>query len=44
MRVLVIFVEENNQALPSQATVKKATEDHTNNSFSERRQGQFKLN
>ena len=40
MRVLVIFVEETNQALPYQTTVKQAAEDDTNNC----RQGQFKLN
>lgn len=44
MRVLVVFVEENHQALLSQTKVKQAAEPNTNNSFSERWQGQFKLN
>jgi hypothetical protein len=44
MRVLVVFVEENNKALPSQATVKKAQEPEEKQHFSERWQGQFKLN
>ena len=44
MRVLVVFVEENNQALPSPATVKQASEHEIKQHFSERWQGQFKLN
>ena len=44
MRVLVVFVEENDQALPNQATTKKAPEDKVKQHFSERWQGQFKLN
>lgn len=44
MRVLVVFIEENNQSLPSQTTVKQASEDELKQRFSERWQGQFKLN
>ena len=44
MRVLVVFVEENNQALPNQTTVKQAVENELKKHFSERWQGQFKLN
>ncbi len=44
MRVLVVFVEENNQALPNQTTVKQAAENALKKHFSERWQGQFKLN
>lgn len=44
MRVLVVFVEENNQVLPNQTAVKQAaTEDELKQHFSERWQGQFKL-
>jgi hypothetical protein len=44
MRVLVVFVEENNQALPNQISVKQAQEHEVKQHFSERWQGQFKLN
>ena len=44
MRVLVVFVEENNQALPNQISVKQAPEHEVKQHFSERWQGQFKLN
>ena len=44
MRVLVVFEEENNQVLTGQTTIEQALEPNTNNSFSERWQGQFKLN
>jgi hypothetical protein len=44
MRVLVVFLEENDQALPSLTTVKQAPEDEVKQHFSERWQGQFKLN
>jgi len=44
MRVLVVFVEENNQALPNQISVKQAPEHEVKQQFSERWQGQFKLN
>jgi hypothetical protein len=43
MRVLVVFVEENNQVLTGQTAIEQALELNTNNSFSERWQGQFKL-
>ncbi len=44
MRVLAVFVEENNQPLPSPATAKQASELEVKQHFSERWQGQFKLN
>ena len=44
MRVLVVFVEENIQASPNQTTIKQAPEDELKQHFSERWQGQFKLN
>ena len=44
MRVLVVFVEENNQALPNQTTAKQTPQDEVKRHFSERWQGQFKLN
>ncbi len=43
MRVLVVFLEENNQALPNQISVKQAPEHEVKQHFSERWQGQFKL-
>jgi hypothetical protein len=44
MRVLAVFVEENIQDLPNQSTIKQAPEDAIKQHFSERWQGQFKLN
>jgi hypothetical protein len=44
MRVLVVFVEENNQALPNPISVTQAHEHEVKQHFSERWQGQFKLN
>jgi hypothetical protein len=44
MRVLVVFVEENNQELTSQTTIEQALEPKLKQHFSERWQGQFKLN
>ena len=44
MKVLVVFVEENNPALPNQTTLKQAVEPELKRHFSERWQGQFKLN
>ena len=44
MKVLVVFVEENNQALPNQTTIEQALEQKLKQHFSERWQGQFKLN
>ena len=42
-RVLVVFVEENTQALPNQAKVNQTVEGDVKPHFSERWQGQFKL-
>jgi hypothetical protein len=44
MRVLVVFVEENDQVLSSQVTVNQTPEDEVKQHFSERWQGQFKSN
>jgi len=44
MRVLVVFVEENNQELTSQTTIEQALEPKLKQHFSKRWQGQFKLN
>ena len=44
MRVLVVFVEENNQELTSQTTIEQALEPKLKQHFSERWQSQFKLN
>ena len=44
MSVLVVFVEEINQALPNQTTTEQALEPKLKQHFSERWQGQFKLN
>jgi len=43
MRVLVVFVEENNQVLTGQTTIEQALEPTLKQHFSERWQGQFKL-
>ncbi|PPD47709.1 MAG: hypothetical protein CTY16_06835 [Methylobacter sp.] len=43
MKVLVVFVEENTEALPEQSWVQQSAEASRNHSFSERWQGQFKL-
>ena len=43
MRVLVVFVEENDQALPCLATVKQTPKYEVKQHFSERWQGQFRL-
>ena len=44
MRVLVVFVEENNQTLPNPIPVMQAQEHEVKQHFSERWQDQFKLN
>ncbi len=43
MKVLVVFVEENTEALPEQSTERQVAEASTNHSFSERWQGRFEL-
>jgi hypothetical protein len=44
MKVLVVFVEENKPALTDQTNIKQAVESEVKRHFSERWQGQFKLN
>jgi hypothetical protein len=41
MRVLVVFVEENNPVLTGQTTIEQALEPKLKQHFSERWQGQF---
>ena len=44
MKVFVVFVEENDQTFSSQTRKNKAVENELKKHFSQRWQGQFKLN